>query len=219
MLVWGEAANLRFCAEFLAFVYHILAKTVVGLMVGNTVGHRMTWLEPQNDDGSTTTTSENGNGYHSSTTTKGLILNSYLHDIIKPAYEAVAEGMREGKLNYDDFNELFWSPTCLDLKLPLTKNKLLSVTGKTFVESRSWLMPIRAYWKVAILQVVGLHSLLVLSFCTGDGGGHWGPKPPFHCATSMRMSPIVTLAAAVLIWDLLDLGLAFRTFSRLYPTK
>ena len=86
------------------------------------------------------------------------------------------------------------------------------------INSLSVMSSLRAYWKVAVLQVVGLHCLLVLSYCTGQGG-HWGDNAPFKCTIGLKLSPAVTLAAAVMIWELLDLGLALPSFSRMYPTK
>jgi len=236
LLVWGEAANLRFCPEFLAYIYHLVSMTVMCLLPGNPLGKNITWLAIPSSSGSGGDGEEASPGKHLSMSlslapdgkggggtgtnddhnTKGLILDNYLLDVIKPAYDMVAEGMREGYLNYDDFNELFWSPHCLDLKLPLTKkvlhNKMAITKGKTFVEPRSWMAPmLRTYWKVAVLQMVGLHFSFVLSYCTSskDKG----------CTTAITRSPMITLTAAILLREVIDLALALPSFSWLYPTK
>jgi hypothetical protein len=52
-------------------------------------------------------------------------------------------------LNYDDVNELFWNPRCLDLQLPLQPEAVRARVAKTFMERRSWIQPIRAFEKVS----------------------------------------------------------------------
>jgi 1,3-beta-glucan synthase subunit FKS1, domain-1 len=41
LLIWGEAGNLRFCPEFLAWLYHKMARELVRVMQGKDVGARV----------------------------------------------------------------------------------------------------------------------------------------------------------------------------------
>jgi 1,3-beta-glucan synthase subunit FKS1, domain-1 len=62
LLIWGEAANLRFCPEFLAWLYHKMAGELVTVMQEKNV--------------------------------RTPVFNSFLGDVIKPAYDILADQVR-----------------------------------------------------------------------------------------------------------------------------
>lgn len=75
---------------------------------------------------------------------------SYLTEVIRPCYLVLAEqyeDRREGAKpylvkNYDDFNETFWSRSCLSLDVVgLSQDALRRKYTKTYIERQSWLLP------------------------------------------------------------------------------
>lgn len=105
LLIWGEAANLRFMPECLCYIFHYMARELNEAMgmqqhtrisiSNNTVGQREFFLLGQQKD--------------------------FLKTVINPIYNAVsseAHASKNGRAphsswrNYDDMNEFFWSKHC-----------------------------------------------------------------------------------------------------------
>lgn len=91
LCMWGEAGNLRHMPECLCFLFHKMMQ------------HNASMKEGGGD-------------------TPNLYGGYFLDHVVTPIYEVVTrkqgtKGRRStdhaGKLNYDDFNEFFWTPTCL----------------------------------------------------------------------------------------------------------
>ena len=85
LLIWGESANIRHLPECLCWLYHKTMKEHLS---------------------------------YGSRARENLYPGFYLDMVITPIYEAIAvslkaKGDHVGKKIYDDFNEFFWSPTCL----------------------------------------------------------------------------------------------------------
>ncbi|KAA8549605.1 hypothetical protein F0562_001377 [Nyssa sinensis] len=106
LLIWGEAANLRFMPECLCYIYHHMAFELYGMLAGN--------VSPM--------TGENVKPAY------GGEEESFLRKVVTPIYEVIAKEAarsRKGKSkhsqwrNYDDLNEYFWSVDCFRLGWPM----------------------------------------------------------------------------------------------------
>ena len=91
LLIWGEAANIRFMPECICFIFHHMAMEMNVL------------IEKRRSEGGNTPYSFGP--------------NNFLNKVIKPIYKVVqeeAESANGGKVphscwrNYDDMNEFFW---------------------------------------------------------------------------------------------------------------
>ncbi|KAL5539883.1 hypothetical protein UlMin_043582 [Ulmus minor] len=106
LLIWGEAANLRFMPECLCYIYHHMAFELYGMLAGN--------VSPM--------TGENVKPAY------GGEEEAFLRKVVTPIYEVIAkEGERSKRgrskhsqwRNYDDLNEYFWSVDCFRLGWPM----------------------------------------------------------------------------------------------------
>ncbi|GKV12590.1 hypothetical protein SLEP1_g23715 [Rubroshorea leprosula] len=106
LLIWGEAANLRFMPECLCYIYHHMAFELYGMLAGN--------VSPM--------TGENVKPAY------GGEEEAFLRKVVTPIYEVIrteAERSKRGKSkhsqwrNYDDLNEYFWSVDCFRLGWPM----------------------------------------------------------------------------------------------------
>lgn len=101
LLIWGEAANLRFLPECLCYIFHHMADEMYDLLDEDEVKRSRTFLSDSP--------------------------HSFLDNIIKPVYDILAAEAKvsaDGRnphsawRNYDDVNEFFWAPTCFELSWP-----------------------------------------------------------------------------------------------------
>ncbi|XP_023756013.1 putative callose synthase 8 [Lactuca sativa] len=108
LLIWGEAANVRFMPECLAYIFHHMAYDMHSMLMGATI---------LSTDG--TFTPAYGGGPE-----------SFLNNVITPIYEVIREEAKKNQngmtdhstwRNYDDLNEFFWSPDCFQLEWPMNK--------------------------------------------------------------------------------------------------
>ncbi|KAL8099491.1 hypothetical protein AgCh_031937 [Apium graveolens] len=106
LLIWGEAANLRFMPECLCYIYHHMAFELYGMLAGN--------VSPM--------TGENVKPAY------GGEEEAFLRKVVTPIYEVIAkeaDRSKRGKSkhsqwrNYDDLNEYFWSVDCFRLGWPM----------------------------------------------------------------------------------------------------
>ncbi|GAA0146605.1 hypothetical protein LIER_06520 [Lithospermum erythrorhizon] len=106
LLIWGEAANLRFMPECLCYIYHHMAFELYGMLAGN--------VSPM--------TGENVKPAY------GGEEEAFLRKVVTPIYDVIAmeaKRSRKGKAthsqwrNYDDLNEYFWSADCFRLGWPM----------------------------------------------------------------------------------------------------
>lgn len=156
LLIWGEAANVRFLPECICYLFHHMAKELDAILDhGEAIPSKNCMLE----DGSM----------------------SFLQRIICPIYEtlvAETERNKNGKAahsawrNYDDFNEYFWSPTCFELGWPMRKESNFlqkprgsKRTGKTsFVEHRTFLHLYRSFHRLWIFLAIVFQALTIFAF-------------------------------------------------------
>ncbi|MCO5565072.1 hypothetical protein L7F22_018743 [Adiantum nelumboides] len=168
LLIWGEAANLRFMPECLCFIFHHMARELNDI-IEEKVDHR--------------------SGRPSLPQSFGR--NGFLAKVVKPIYEAVkgeAQAAMEGRAphsawrNYDDMNEYFWSRRCFkQLGWPLNKssnylftpqqqkgkglNQQRQKVGKTgFVEQRSFLNIYRSFDHLWTGLILMLQAMMILAF-------------------------------------------------------
>ncbi|CAL9072347.1 unnamed protein product, partial [Musa textilis] len=106
LLIWGEAANLRFMPECLCYIYHHMAFELYGMLAGN--------VSPM--------TGENIKPAY------GGDNEAFLRKVVTPIYDTIAKEAERSKRekskhsqwrNYDDLNEYFWSVDCFRLGWPM----------------------------------------------------------------------------------------------------
>ncbi|XP_038696263.1 callose synthase 3 [Tripterygium wilfordii] len=106
LLIWGEAANLRFMPECLCYIYHHMAFELYGMLAGN--------VSPM--------TGENVKPAY------GGEDEAFLRKVVTPIYDVIAREAERSKRgrskhsqwrNYDDLNEYFWSVDCFRLGWPM----------------------------------------------------------------------------------------------------
>ncbi|KAJ6682790.1 GLUCAN SYNTHASE-LIKE PROTEIN [Salix koriyanagi] len=106
LLIWGEAANVRFMPECLCYIFHNMAYELHGLLAGNVSIVTGENIKPSygGDD------------------------EAFLRKVITPIYHVIekeANKSKNGKAshsqwcNYDDLNEYFWSSDCFSLGWPM----------------------------------------------------------------------------------------------------
>ncbi|KAG0567651.1 hypothetical protein KC19_7G151300 [Ceratodon purpureus] len=235
LLVWGEAANLRFMPECLCYIFHHLADECFDLLERPHV-ERSTTVKPNAD---------------------GSIEYSFLEQIITPVYDIVAaeakfshggQAPHSRWRNYDDFNEYFWQPACfLELRwpwnlnagffkpprekrskkeafLPKTPNpdperdplvaplrtepKLKRRVGKVhFVEHRTGFHLYHSFHRLWIFLICMLQGLAIWGFCSKNGNLN------LHVRTIKRiMSVGPTFVVMKLIQSLFDVVFMWGAF-------
>ncbi|KAJ0731937.1 putative 1,3-beta-glucan synthase [Helianthus annuus] len=106
LLIWGEAANLRFMPECLCYIYHHMAFELYGMLAGNV----------------SLMTGENVKPAY------GGDEEAFLTKVVTPIYEVIKREAAWSKVgrskhsqwrNYDDLNEYFWSVDCFRLGWPM----------------------------------------------------------------------------------------------------
>ncbi|KDP20385.1 hypothetical protein JCGZ_05268 [Jatropha curcas] len=102
LLIWGEAANLRFMPECLCYIYHHMAFELYGMLAGSVSPMTGEHIKPA----------------------YGGEDEAFLKKVVKPIYHTIAES-KGGRSkhsqwrNYDDLNEYFWSVDCFKLGWPM----------------------------------------------------------------------------------------------------
>ncbi|XP_035541393.1 callose synthase 2 isoform X2 [Juglans regia] len=106
LLIWGEAANLRFMPECLCYIYHHMAFELYGMLARSISPMTGEPIRPAygGDD------------------------EAFLNKVVTPIYQTIAKEAKRGKggksmhsqwRNYDDLNEYFWSADCFRLGWPM----------------------------------------------------------------------------------------------------
>ncbi|KAK8551539.1 hypothetical protein V6N13_119997 [Hibiscus sabdariffa] len=159
LLIWGEAANLRFCPELISYIYHHMAMELTK------------FLEQPIDEftGRPFVPSISGDC-------------AFLKCIVMPFYQTIrteVEGSRNGTAphsawrNYDDINEYFWSRRCFKtLKWPInygcnffdTVPKFERVGKTGFVEQRSFWNVFRSFDRLWILLILFLQASVIVAW-------------------------------------------------------
>ncbi|CAH9065872.1 unnamed protein product [Cuscuta epithymum] len=158
LLIWGEAANLRFTPECLCYIYHHMAMELNYILDGHI--------------------DENTRQPYVPWTCKQF---GFLDGVITPIYSAIkreVERSRNGTAphsawrNYDDINEYFWSRRCFKrLKWPLdTSCTFFSLSdeqrvGKTgFVEQRTFWNLFRSFDRLWVLLILFFQAATIVAW-------------------------------------------------------
>ncbi|VFQ75248.1 unnamed protein product [Cuscuta campestris] len=178
LLIWGEAANLRFMPECLCYIYHHMAFELYGMLAGN--------VSPM--------TGENVKPAY------GGEEEAFLRKVVTPIYEVIAQEAarsRRGRSkhsqwrNYDDINEYFWSVDCFRLGWPMRADAdffCLPVgelrsrkndhardrwVGKVnFVEIRSFWHIFRSFDRMWSFFILSLQAMIIVAWNgTGEPSG------------------------------------------------
>lgn len=141
LLIWGEAANLRFMPECLCYIYHQLAPQLLQLNAVDDVAP----------------------GSFLQLTVKPI------YDIVARMRENSNVNSKKtcdykNISNYDDVNEFFWSTGCLQLRLDQVAEMMSSQELKTYKERRSFWNPFLAFFRIYFFLFVMLHTLIVVAF-------------------------------------------------------
>ncbi|KAH0907449.1 hypothetical protein HID58_039276 [Brassica napus] len=217
LLIWGEAANLRFMPECLCYIYHHMAFELYGMLAGN--------VSPM--------TGENVKPAY------GGEEDAFLRKVVTPIYEVIAmeaQRSKKGKSkhsqwrNYDDLNEYFWSVDCFRLGWPMRAdadffyppveetniekdgdNSKPAVArdrwvGKVnFVEIRSFWHVFRSFDRMWSFYILCLQAMIIMAW---DGGE---PSSVFDAGVFKKvLSVFITAAIMKLGQATLDVILNFK---------
>lgn len=159
LLVWGEAANLRFMPECLCYIFHNMAMELNKI------------LEDYIDENTGQPVMPSISGE-----------NAFLNCVVKPIYETVkaeVESSKNGSAphyawrNYDDINEYFWSKRCFQkLKWPIdVGSNFFVLSGKTkhvgktgFVEQRSFWNLFRSFDRLWVMLILFIQAAVIVAW-------------------------------------------------------
>ncbi|XP_071706076.1 callose synthase 5-like isoform X3 [Rutidosis leptorrhynchoides] len=170
LLIWGEAANVRFMPECLCYIFHNMAYELHGLLTGNV----------------SVVTGENIKPSY------GGEEETFLRKVITPIYQVIdqeTKRSRNGKApysdwcNYDDLNEYFWSPDCFSLGWPMrndgeffksmrntakgkvpSRQQTASMRKSYFVETRSFWHNFRSFDRLWTFLILVLQVLVIIAW-------------------------------------------------------
>ncbi|KAH7862012.1 hypothetical protein Vadar_033662 [Vaccinium darrowii] len=170
LLIWGEAANIRFMPECLCYIFHNMAYELHGLLAGHVSIVTGENIKPSygGDD------------------------ESFLRKVITPIYQVIqTEAMKSknGKAahtawsNYDDLNEYFWSTDCFSLGWPMRDDgdffkatrglkqgrqdpqRKAGRTGKSnFNETRSFWHIFRSFDRMWTFYILALQAMIIIAW-------------------------------------------------------
>ncbi|KAL4186373.1 hypothetical protein AMTRI_Chr09g13790 [Amborella trichopoda] len=221
LLIWGEAANLRFMPECLCYIYHHMAFELYGMLAGN--------VSPM--------TGENIKPAY------GGDEEAFLRKVVTPIYQTIAkeaERSRRGKSkhsqwrNYDDLNEYFWSVDCFRLGWPMRadadffyqpfsefrsdKNDSNRQAGRdkwagkvNFVEIRSFWHIFRSFDRMWSFFILALQAMVIVAW---NGSGE--PSGIFDGGVFKKvLSIFITAAVLKLVQAVADLILSWKAMRRM----
>ncbi|XP_058067565.1 callose synthase 5 [Magnolia sinica] len=219
LLIWGEAANIRFMPECLCYIFHNMAYELHGLLAGNVSVVTGENIKPSygGDD------------------------EAFLRKVITPLYRVVekeAKKSRNGKAphsswcNYDDLNEYFWTDDCFSLGWPMrddgdffkstrdarpatevgpgSQKISKKSTGKTnFVETRTFWHIFRSFDRLWTFYILALQVMVIVA---------WNGSSPLDVIRKDILygvsSIFITAAFLRLLQSILDLFLNFPGYHR-----
>ncbi|KAJ7949087.1 Callose synthase [Quillaja saponaria] len=177
LLIWGEAANLRFMPECLCYIYHHMAFELYGVLEGNVSPMTGEPVKPAYGGGA----------------------ESFLMNVVKPIYDTLnkeAKRSNGGKAkhsqwrNYDDLNDYFRSVNCFRLGWPMRVDSEFfclpaelhvnkdeekrsyaagSWIGKiNFVETRSFCHIFRSFDRMWSFYILCLQAMIIIAW-NGSG--------------------------------------------------
>ncbi|KAH6765351.1 callose synthase 5 [Perilla frutescens var. hirtella] len=214
LLIWGEAANVRFMPECLCYIFHNMAYELHGLLAGNVSIVTGENIKPSygGDD------------------------ESFLRKVITPIYRVIEKEAKKSKngtaphtswCNYDDLNEYFWTLDCFGLGWPMRDDgeffnpvqdvgKGKNAQGKPkklgksfFAETRSFWHIIRSFDRLWTFLVLGLQIMIIIAWSNVSVFDIFQPTSLY------RMSSIfITAAFLRVVQSILDIILNFPGYIR-----
>ncbi|WCJ39410.1 callose synthase 5 [Euphorbia peplus] len=213
LLIWGEAANVRFMPECLCYIFHNMAYELHGLLAGNVSIVTGENIKPSygGDD------------------------EAFLRKVITPIYCVIkqeANKCQNGKAshtawcNYDDLNEYFWSTDCFSLGWPMrddgsffksTHNmgkkaspRASASTGKSyFVETRTFWHIFRSFDRLWTFYILALQAMVIFAW-SGASISTITRKDVLYKLSSI----FITAAFLRVLQSILDFILNFPGFHR-----
>ncbi|KAI3893658.1 hypothetical protein MKW92_030081 [Papaver armeniacum] len=207
LLIWGEAANVRFMPECLCYIFHNMAYELHGLLAGNV----------------SIVTGENIKPSY------GGEDEAFLRKVITPLYRVIDQqkwkSPHSAWCNYDDLNEYFWSSDCFSLGWPMrddgdffksTRGLTQEVkgnlenTGKSyFVETRTFWHIFRSFDRMWTFYVLALQAMIIVAW-NGDSPLDLFRKDILYTVSSI----FITAAFFALLQSVLDFVLNFPGYHR-----
>ncbi|KAB1210572.1 Callose synthase 5 [Morella rubra] len=229
LLIWGEAANVRFMPECLCYIFHNMAYELHGLLAGNVSIVTGENIKPSygGDD------------------------EAFLRKVITPLYRVIektflsdmrmlamkfqeAKRSRNGRAshsdwcNYDDLNEYFWSADCFSLGWPMrddgdffkstrdiaqgrrgSRRKSRSTGKSYFVETRTFWHIFRSFDRLWTFYILALQGMIILSWKKVKPADIFESKVLFNLSTIF-----ITAALLRFLQSILDLVLNFPGYHR-----
>ncbi|KAJ8769165.1 hypothetical protein K2173_000940 [Erythroxylum novogranatense] len=213
LLIWGEAANVRFMPECLCYIFHNMAYELHGLLAGNVSIVTGENIKPSygGDD------------------------EAFLRKVVTPIYRVIqkeASKCRNGKAsntewcNYDDLNEYFWSPDCFSLGWPMRDDgsffkstrdmsqgrpaRKSGATGKSnFVETRSFWHIFRSFDRLWTFYILALQGMIIFAWSGASISDIIRKDVLYHLS-----SIFITAAILRALQSILDLILNFPGYHR-----
>ncbi|KAL3380823.1 hypothetical protein AABB24_001141 [Solanum stoloniferum] len=213
LLIWGEAANLRFMPECLCYIYHHMAFELYGMLAGSVSPMTGETIKP---------------AYGGSD-------EAFLRKVVTPIYNTIAKEAKRSKekskhsqwRNYDDLNEYFWSVNCFRLGWPMRADadffhlppeeqladaneaiKRNHWMGKiNFVETRSFWHIFRSFDRMWGFFILCLQAMIIIAW---NGSGNLGSI--FEGDVFKRvMSIFITAAILKLAQAVLDIIMSWKS--------
>uniref|UniRef100_A0A0D9VP13 1,3-beta-glucan synthase n=1 Tax=Leersia perrieri TaxID=77586 RepID=A0A0D9VP13_9ORYZ len=204
LLIWGEAANLRFMPECICYIYHHMAFEMYGMLVGNVSALTGEYVKPA----------------------YGGEKEAFLKKVVTPIYLTIAKEAERSKRekgnhsqwrNYDDLNEYFWSADCFRLGWPMradadffcqysySPDQIYESTitekqkGKVnFVELRSFWHIFRSFDRMWSFFILALQVMVILAWNGGSLGNIFDPVVFKKILSIFITSAILNLGQATL---------------------
>ncbi|CAI9756479.1 unnamed protein product [Fraxinus pennsylvanica] len=204
LLIWGEAANLRFAPECLCYIYHHMAMELNYIL----------------DD-------------HIDENTGQLFVPStcgqfgFLNNVVTPFYVTIKGEVgrsRNGTAphsawrNYDDINEYFWSRRCFQrIKWPIDLNSNFFYTaekrvGKTgFVEQRTFWNVFRSFDRLWVLLILFFQAATIIAW---EGTEYPWQALETRDVQVQLLTIFITWAGLRFVQSILDAGTQYSLVSR-----
>ncbi|KAL5549544.1 hypothetical protein UlMin_004775 [Ulmus minor] len=215
LLIWGEAANLRFMPECLCYIYHHMAFEVYGMLAGNV----------------STLTGEHVKPAY------GGEEEAFLRKVVTPIYNTIIEEAQRSRgkskhsqwRNYDDLNEYFWSVDCFQLGWPMRAEAAFfcphsdehradkdgekkAYTGHqwmgkiNFVEIRSFSHILRSFDRMWSFYILCLQAMIIVAW---NGSGNLSSIVEGDVFNKV-LSVFITAAILKLVQAILDVILSWK---------
>ncbi|XP_060191459.1 callose synthase 11-like [Lycium barbarum] len=205
LLIWGEAANLRFAPECLCYIYHHMAMEMNYIVDGHI--------------------DENTGQAYVPFTFKQF---GFLDKVVTPIYNTIRDEVKRSRngtaphsawRNYDDINEYFWTRKCFRrLKWPLDlSSAFLDTTvgrrvGKTgFVEQRTFWNIFRSFDRLWVLLILFFQAAVIVAWQGTDYP--WQALEKRDVQVQL-LTIFITWAGLRFIQSILDAGTQYSLVSR-----